>query len=134
MKETSRLKKTIPSSRAKWLRSASPSTREPWATSTSPSSDRLDQPLHLGGQVLAVGVEGDDDLGARFDHQPVAGAQRGAAAAIDHVAGDDGAVLGGDLAGAVAGAVVDDQHLRLARRRPAAGIWSRTSPTFSASL
>src|SRR5207342_652915 len=27
--------------------------------------DGLDQPLHLGGQVLAVGVEGDDDLGAR---------------------------------------------------------------------
>ena len=79
---------------------------------------RLDQALHLRGQVLAVGVEGDDDLGPRFDHQPVAGAQRRAAAAVGHVAGDRGAVLGGDVAGAVAGAVVDDQHLGRARRRP----------------
>ncbi len=60
--------------------------------------------------MLAVGVEGDDDLGARVDHQPVAGAQRRAAAAVDHVAGDHGAVLGGHVAGAVARAVVDDQH------------------------
>ena len=61
--------------------------------------------------MLAVGVEGDDDLGAGFDHQPVAGAQRRAAAAVGDVAGDRGAVLGGDVAGAVAGAVVDDQDL-----------------------
>ena len=70
---------------------------------------RLDQALHLGWQVLAVGVQGDDDGRARVGEQPVAGAQRGAAAAVDHVAGDDRAVLGGDLAGAVARAVVDDQ-------------------------
>ena len=80
--------------------------------------DRLDQPLHLRGQVLAVGVEGDDDLGPRFDHQPVAGAQGGAAAAVDHVAGDQRAVLGGDVAGPVAGAVVDDERLRSGPRRP----------------
>ena len=71
---------------------------------------RLDQALHLRRQVLAVGVERHHDLGAGFDHQPVAGAQRRAAAAVDHVAGDDRAVLGGDVAGPVARAVVDDQH------------------------
>ena len=78
----------MPSSRAKWLRSAWPRTREPWATSTSPSSTGLTSRSISDGQVLAVGVEGDDDLGARFDHQPVAGAQGGAAAAVGDVAGD----------------------------------------------
>ena len=86
---------------------------------------RFDQALHLRGKVLAVGVEGDDDLGAGLDHQPVAGPQGGAAAAVDDVAGDEGAVLGRDVAGPVAGAVVDHQH-----RRPdpadLAGIRSRT--------
>ena len=71
---------------------------------------RLDQPLHLRGKVLAVGIEGDNDLRPRLDHQPVAGPQGGAAAAVDDVAGDEGAVLGGDLAGPVPGAVVHHQH------------------------
>ena len=46
------------------------------------------------------------------DEQPVAGAQRRAAAAVDHVAGDDRAVGAGDLLGAVARAVVDDERRR----------------------
>ena len=109
MSETSLLKNTIPASRAGWFCSASPSTREPWATATSPSSTGLHQPLHLLGQVLAVGVEGDDDLRPGVGEQPVAGPQRRAAAAVDHVAGDDRAVGAGDVLGAVARAVVDDQ-------------------------
>ena len=71
--ETRRLKKTMPSSRAKWLRSAWPSTREPWATSTSPSSTGLTRRSISRRQVLAVGVEGDDDLGARI--RPSAGSR-----------------------------------------------------------
>ena len=105
-----RLKNTIPSSRAKWFGSAWPITREPWATSTSPSSTGRDEPRHLLGQVLAVGVERHDDDRARVGHQPVAGPQRGAAAAVDHVARDGRAVGAGDVARAVARAVVDDQH------------------------
>ena len=48
----------------------------------------LDQARHLLGQVLAVGVDRDDDLGARVGEQAVAGAKRRAAAAVDHVARD----------------------------------------------
>ena len=71
---------------------------------------RLHQALHLRWQVLSVRVQGDDDARARVGEQPIAGAKRGAAAAIDQVAGDDRAVLGGDLAGAVPRAVVDDEN------------------------
>ena len=98
-----------------------------------PGEHRLDEARHLLGQVLAVGVEGDDDVGPGVREQPVAGAKRGAAAAVDHVAGDDRAGGLGHIAGAVAGAVVDDQHGdRLAA--DLAGIRSSTWPMFSASL
>ena len=93
MNETSRLKKTIPSSRAKWLRLGLAEHPRAVGDVDLAVEHRLHQPRHLRGQVLAVGVEGDDDLGPGVDHQPVAGAQRRAAAAVDHVAGDGGAVL-----------------------------------------
>ena len=107
--ETSRLKKTIPISRAKWSSVGVAEHARAVGDVDLAVEDRLDQPLHLGRQVLAVGVERDDDLRPRVDHQPVAGAQGGAAAAVDHVARHRGAVLGGDLPGPVARAVVDDQ-------------------------
>ena len=134
MKETSRLKKTMPSSREQVV--AVGVAEHPGAVGDVDLAveDRLHQPLHLLGQVLPVGVERDDDLGAGFDHQPVAGPQGRAAAAVDHVAGDDRAVLARHVGGAVARAVVDDEHGGLACRRPRAGIRSSTSPTFSASL
>jgi hypothetical protein len=78
-----------------------------------PGDDRLDQALHLGGQVLTVGVEGDDYRGPGVGQQPVSRSQRSAAAAIDHVAGDHRSVPRGDFARAVARAVVDDEHGRL---------------------
>ena len=56
-------------------------------------------------------------LGVR--EQPVAGPQRRAATAVDHVPGDDRAVGAGDVLGAVARAVVDDQD----RGRHAADLW-----------
>jgi hypothetical protein len=71
---------------------------------------RLNQPLHLARQVLAVGVESHHDLRSRLGEQPVSGSQRRATAAVDHVAGDDRAMLGCGVAGAVARSVVDDEH------------------------
>ncbi len=93
-----------------------------------------DQAVHLGGQVLAVGVEGDDDVGAGVGHQPVAGAKRGAAAAVDHVARDRDPVLAGDVAGAVPRAVVDDERPRSRDRTTSAGMRASTWPRFSSSL
>ena len=60
-------------------------------------------------------------LGARVGHQPVAGAQRGAAAAVDHVPRDRGAVRARDVARAVARAVVDHQHRGLDAAHPLPG-------------
>ena len=78
-----------------------------------PVRDRADQPLHLLGPVLAVGVERHDDARAGVDHQAVAGAQRGAAAEVGHVARHRGAVLARDVARPVARSVVHHQHRRL---------------------
>ncbi len=111
MVETRRLKKTMPSSRAKMVAVGVAEHAGAVGDVDFAVEDGLDQALHLRRQVLAVGVERDHDLGPGVDHQPVAGAQRRTAAAVDHVAGDDRAVLGGDVAGAVARAVVDDEHL-----------------------
>ena len=133
--ETIRLKKTIPHLAGEVVGDRRrPSTREPWATSTSPSRHRLDQALHLRGQVLPVGVEGDDDRRARFGHQPVAGAQRRAAAAVDHVAGDHGAVLGGDARRCRRASRRRRPALRSASRRPRPGSDPSTWPMLSASL
>ena len=63
---------------------------------------RFDEALHLGRQVLAVGVQRDNYLGSGGDHQAVAGAQGSAAAAVDQVAGHDSPPLGGGVTGAVA--------------------------------
>src|SRR6201990_3441018 len=127
MKETRRLKKTIPSSRAKWLRSAWPTTREPWATSTSPlrtgstrrgiSEGRCWPSASRGTTIRAPDSTITRNPVGRAAPRPrcVTGrrprAPGSAAAAGGDVAGDQGAVLGGDVAGAVAGAVVDDEDL-----------------------
>ena len=109
MSDTARLKKTIPSSRASVVGLGLAEHAGAVGDGDLAGEHRLDEPLHLRRQVLAVGVERDHDLGAGVGHQPVAGAQRGAAAAVDEVARDHRAVLGGDLAGAVARAVVDHE-------------------------
>ena len=96
--------------------------------------DRLDQPLHLRGQVLAVGVEGDDDLGPRLDHQPVAGAQRRAAAAVDHVAGDRPRRARRRRRRSRRGSRRRRRATAVSTPQTSAGIRSRTWPMLSASL
>ena len=86
------LKKTIPASRAGWLLLGLAEHSRTVGDGDLAVEYRLDQALHLLGEVLAVGVEGDDDLGPGVGEQPVTGAKRGAAAAVDHVAGDGRAV------------------------------------------
>ena len=60
MKETTRLKKTIPRARG---RSGCNAERPASVGGLGLAvEDRVDQTLHLGRDVLAVGVERDDDL------------------------------------------------------------------------
>ena len=74
--------------------------------------DRLDQPRHLAGIVLAVGIERHDDVDAQPLGDQVAGLERRSLAAVDRVADDVGAEPRRDGRGAVARAVVDDQDVR----------------------
>jgi hypothetical protein len=69
----------------------------------------LDQALHLGGQMLAIGIQGDDDPRVGIGEQPIARPQGGTAATVDHVPGDDPAVLSRELPGAVTRAVIDHE-------------------------
>ena len=73
--------------------------------------DRLDQAVHLGRVVLAVGIEGHDDIDAEPLGDEVAGLEGGALAAVDRVADDVGALRPGDVGRPVAGAIVDDQDV-----------------------
>ena len=98
-----------------------------------PVGHRADEPLHLLGAVLAVGVERHDDPGARVDHQPVAGAQGGAAAQVGHVARHRGAVRARDVARPVARAVVHHEH-RVSSPHTVAGMRGSTWPMLSSSL
>ena len=85
--------------------------------------DRTDEPGQLGGLVLAVGVHRHDDLGAGREREPVAGAERGALAAVQREPHRRGARGARALGGVVGRAVVDDDRVQLVaahRRREGA--------------
>ena len=96
--------------------------------------DRRDHHRELLGQVLAVGVERDDDLRVEVQRDVVADAEGQPAAAPDRQLGDERARLAGDAR----------RCRRRSRRspppgprggpRPSPGIASITAATFSASL
>jgi hypothetical protein len=72
---------------------------------------RIDQPGNVRDAMLAVAVEGDDDVGALAQRKLDAGLQPGALPQIDRMLDHRGAGLGGDAGGRVPRPVVDDGHL-----------------------
>ena len=68
---------------------------------------------HLGGVVLAVGVELDRAVVVVADGVAEAGLQRTADAEVERQRQHRGAGLGGDVRGGVARAVVDDEHVEV---------------------
>ncbi len=114
---TSQEKKCTPACRRKPPpRSKSPSMREPFTWSARSSMIGRDEHGDLLGQVLAVGVERDDDVGAELQRDVVADAQRHAAAATDRQGGGERAGHARGVGGAVVGVVVDhDRHDMVAR-------------------
>ena len=69
---------------------------------------RGNQSLHIRRPVLAVGIEGYDDVGALPQRTLDAGLQRSALPQIDGMLQHRGAGIRGCVAGVVTGAVVDD--------------------------
>src|ERR1022692_4408300 len=124
-------KTRTPSLRTGSLLSSLPSLRDPVTKSASPArigstsppgQSRLEQPLDLGGVVLAVGVRRDDVLGAALAGQPVAEPERGPLAPVDRHVADQRPGCLGVLDGAVDRAV---RHHDLRGRQPAHGCGQR---------
>ena len=74
--------------------------------------NRRDERRDVGGVVLKVGVEVDDDVGAHGERLLEPGGERGGEAAVRGQPHDAvGSVPAGHIRGAVGRAVVDDENL-----------------------
>src|ERR1022692_4277597 len=87
-----------------------------------PGQDRLEQPLDLGGGVLAGGGRRGEGLGAPLAGKPVAEPERGPLTPVDRHVADQRTGCLGILDGAVERAV---RHHDLRGLQPAHGCWQR---------